>query len=212
MLGRLKAVLPASWFQNETPVLDALLSGLAAGLALAHSLIVYAQAQTRIDTASDGWLDLIAADFFGTTLRRRSGEMDDAYRIRIVSQLPREKATRKGLAGVLTTLTGRSPVVFEPERPADTGAWGKALGYGAAGGWGSTLLPAQAFVTAFRPSGSGIPSVAGYGIPTAGYHTASQAKYADMAMILGAVTDADIYAAVDASKPAGITVWTRIIS
>jgi hypothetical protein len=31
-------------------------------------------------------------------------------------------------------------------------------------------------------------------------------------MIQGAVTDADIYLAVDSVKPAGVTLWTRITS
>ena len=111
-----------------------------------------------------------------------------------------------------TVLTGRVPLVFEPERPADTGGWGGGCGYGVVGGWGSVLLPAQVFVTAFRPTGTGVPIVAGYGIPTGAYATAGQAEYAAMAMIQGAVTDADIYAAVDATKPAGTTAWTSISS
>ena len=220
MAGRLAALLPVSWFQGSVPVLSVLLAGLGNGLALVYSLTAYARLQTRIGTASDGWLDLISADFFGATpgsspgqaLPRRTGELDSRYRARILAQLLRERATRNGMIGMLTVLTGRVPLVFEPERPADTGGWGGGCGYGVAGGWGSVLLPAQVFVTAFRPTGTGVPIVAGYGIPTGAYATAGQAEYAAMAMIQGAVTDADIYAAVDATKPAGTTAWTSISS
>jgi len=212
MAGRLAALLPVSWFQGAVPVLSVLLAGLGNGLALIYSLTAYAKLQTRIGTASDGWLDLISADFFGTTLPRRTGELDSRYRARILAQLLRERATRKGMIGMLTVLTGRAPLVFEPERPADTGGWGGGCGYGVAGGWGSVLLPAQVFVTAFRPTGTGVPIVAGYGIPTGAYATAGQAEYAAMTMVQGAVTDADIYAAVDATKPAGTTAWTAISS
>ena len=123
-----------------------------------------------------------------------------------------------GLVKVLQDLTGRTPIIFEPQRPMDTGCYGGPLiGYGMAGGYGSLLLPCQAFVTAFRPTGSGIPNVAGYGGSAGtpgpgGYGAASQLEYASMTMIQGAVTDADIYAAVDSVKAAGTTLWTRISS
>jgi hypothetical protein len=68
ILGRIKALLPFRWFPDTTPVLDALLSGIAWSLALIYSLIQYAKNQTRIATASDGFLDLISYDFFGINL------------------------------------------------------------------------------------------------------------------------------------------------
>jgi hypothetical protein len=200
---RLKATLP-SWFGDNTPILDALLQGLAWAGSFAYSLISYAKLQTRIKTATDGWLDMIAADFFGSFLARAANQSDASFR---------ERATRKSIIAVLQDLTGRTPLVFEPQRPADTGAYSAPnSGYGVAGGYGSLLLPYQAFVTAYRPSGTGIPLVAGYGISTGGYGVASRADLASMDMIQGAVTDADIYAAIDSVKPAGTTVWTRITS
>ncbi len=72
------------------------------------------------------------------------------------------------------------------------------------------LLPYQAFVTAFLPAGTGIPYVAGYGTPDGGYGQASQAELASIRMIQDAVTDAEIYAAIDSVKPAGTIVWTHI--
>lgn len=212
ILQRLKATLPR-WFGDSTPILDALLQGLAWAGSFVYSLISYARLQTRIKTATDGWLDMIAADFFGSFLSRASNQSDASFRARIIINLFRERATRGGVIKVMQDLTGRTPLIFEPQRPMDTGAYSAPnSGYGMAGGYGSLLLPCQAFVTAFRPTGTGIPLVAGYGISTGGYGVASRAELAFMDMIQGAVTDADIYAAIDSVKPAGTTLWTRITS
>lgn len=212
ILQRLKATLPR-WFGDSTPILDALLQGLAWAGSFVYSLISYARLQTRIKTATDGWLDMIAADFFGSFLSRAANQSDASFRARIIINLFRERATRGGVIKVLQDLTGRTPLVFEPQRPMDTGAYSAPnSGYGMAGGYGSLLLPCQAFVTALRPTGTGIPLVAGYGISTGGYGVASRAELASMDMIQGAVTDADIYAAIDSVKPAGTTLWTRITS
>lgn len=210
ILKRLKSYLPR-WYGDSTPILDALLTGLAWASAQVYALITYAALQTRIKTATDGWLDMISADFFGTALPREPNQSDASFRNRIIVNLFRERATRAGIIKVLQDLTGRTPAIFEPQRPADTGSYGGPLiGYGAAGGYGSLLLPCQAFVTAYRPSSSGIPLVAGYGVPTGAYSQPSRAEYGSLDMIQGAVTDADIYAAVDSVKAAGVTLWTRI--
>ena len=111
----------------------------------------------------------------------------------------------------MLTLTGNAPVILEPFSPADTGAYGIGYaGYGAAGGYGSQAIPAQAFVMAWRPVQYGIAQVAGYGEVTAGYGVASQAEYASLALVSSIVSDADIYAAIDASKCAGSAIWVRI--
>jgi hypothetical protein len=209
---RIKTLVPR-WFGDSMPTIDALVQGLAWAGSFVYSLWAYAKLQTRILTATDGWLDMIAADFFGAALLRQSNQSDASFRARIVINLFRERATRGGIVKVLQDLTGRTPLVFEPLRPADTGCYGgPAIGYGMAGGYGSMLLPFQALVTAYRPTGLGIPLVAGYGISTGGYGQASRADYAAMSMIQGAVTDADIYAAIDSVKPAGTIIWTRINS
>lgn len=211
---RLRGYLPR-WFPDEgqAPIITGLLRGLAYGGAFVYSLISYARLQTRIKTATDGWLDMIAADFFGDWLRRAANQSDDSFRARILLNLFRERATRAGLIKVLEDLTGRTPIVVEPTRPADTGAYSMPnWGYGVAGAYGSMSMPFQAFVTAFRPVGTGIPSVAGYGVSTGAYSTPSQAEYASLSMIQGAVTDADIYAAIDSVKPVATIVWTRIAS
>jgi hypothetical protein len=209
--GRIKALLPR-WFSDSTPVLDSLLRGYAYCASLVFALITYAALQTRIKTATDGWLDMIAADFFGSSLMRKSNQSDTSFRGRIVVNLFRERATRNAVIKVLTDLTGRAPIVIEPMRPLDTGGYGFGCGYGMAGSYGSMLLPYQAFVTAFRPVSTGIPLVAGYGASSGGYGTPSSAEYASSNMAIDAISDADIYAAVDSVKPVGTMLWTQVSS
>lgn len=219
VLARLKATLPR-WFGDDTPILDAVLQGLANAAAFVYSLYAYAKLQTRILTATDGWLDMIAADYFGTALLRAANQSDASFRARIIINLFRERATRAGIVKVLQDLTGRVPKIFEPLRPLDTGGYAtNSIGYGLAGGYGSMLLPFQCFVDAYRPSNTGIPLVAGYGeanygatLGGPGGYGVGQIEYASLDMIQGAVTDADIYAAVDSVKPVGTIIWTRISS
>lgn len=221
VLKRIKAVLPP-WFGDNTPILDALLQGLAWAGSFVFSLYAYAKLQTRIKTATGGWLDIIAADFFGTAIIRQTNQSDISFRNKILVNLIRERGTRNGIIKVLQDLTGRTPAVFEFLRPMDTGAYGvsQSIGYGVAGGYGSFQMPFQAFVTAYRPTNTGIPYVGGYGLANygatsgnpGGYGVASQIEYADLSMIQGAVTDADIYAAIDSVKPAATIVWARITS
>lgn len=207
---RIRQLLP-TWFADSNPNANALLDGAAAGLAFVYGLYGYAAAQTRILTASGIWLDLIARDFYAGAVQRGLNQDDDSFRANIVANLFRPRATRQGIAKVLLTLTGNLPSFLEPFAPADTGAYGVGYsGYGAAGGYGSQAIPAQVFVTAFRPVQYGIAQVAGYGVVTAGYGAASQAEYASLQLVSSIVTDADIYAAIDNTKAAGTVMWVRI--
>jgi hypothetical protein len=212
IVNRLQQLMPHGWFQNGlSAIRDALLAGIANSFAFIYSMFAYIRLQTRIATATDGFLDLIAADFFGTGLLRQTGQGDTSYRSRILSALFLERGTRNAVIRVLTQLTGRAPIVFEPQRPADTGAYNNGvLAYNAAGGYGSLAYPYQSFVTAFRPIGPGIPNVAGYNVPTGAYNTGSQAEYASLSNL--GVQDSDIYAAIDSVKVFGTIIWARIQS
>lgn len=215
ILARLRGVLPRRWFADpETsdapsgaPVLDALLLGLADAWVRLHALLAEVRAQTRLSTATGGFLDIASRDFLGSRLRRREGEADDAFRTRLLRALRRSRATRPALTAALVELTGREPDVFEPARPADTGAYGegRSLAWGVAGGWGSLSLPCQCFVTARRPRGQGIALLGGYG-------TAGPLAYGTPAMIRGQATDTEIFAAIADTLPAGTTAWARIVS
>lgn len=183
MAARLRAVLPAPWFSDDTPILDGLLSGLGESWAWVWSLLSWVQGQCRIATASADWLDRVALDLFGQRLRRASGESDAELRARISAAMAVLRATRPALVSRLRGLTGRAPEILEPARSADTGGWGNDLAWGAAGAWGNLAMPAEIFVTAYRP----LP-----GSPVA--------------------ADADIIAAVLDSLPVATIAWMRIQS
>jgi hypothetical protein len=210
MLGRLKAVLPLRWFADSTPVLDGVLSGLSWAWAWVYSFMIYVESQTRIATATDVWLDVISSDFFGTHLQRRTGQSDDAFRLLIQSNLLSEHGTRRAIVNAVEDLTGRTPTIFEPMLSTDTGGYSRGgIGYGAAGGWGNMSLPFQCFVTAYRPSGSGIAVVSGWGGPVGAYGIGA-IEYAGLAMVQGQVTDSDIMAAIADVMPVAAIAWTRI--
>jgi hypothetical protein len=222
MVARLRAVLPASWFPqpqasgaSATPVLDAILNGAGAAGAWLYALIQNAVAQARISTASGVFLDGIAADFFGSNLQRHVAEGDPAFRARIKATLLLPLGTRAGMTQALQILTGRTPRIVEPWNTGDAGGWNEGvLAYGAAGCYGSLLLPAQVFVTAYRPDGSGIAQVAGYygsgNVTGPGGYGAGAIEYGSAAMIEGQVTDAAIYATVNNARAAGVVAWVAI--
>ncbi len=214
MMARLRAVLPNRWFPDETPILDGVLAGLGQAASWVYSLVGYAKQQTRIATATGGWLDLVAQDCFGARLVRMQGESDAALRTRIDLELLRPRVTRAALVKQITDITGHAPSVFEPMRPADTGSWGGSLAYGGtgaagAGGWGSLSMPFQCFVVAYRDVSGGVPGVAGYGSGAGGYGTGA-IEYADAGAVTGSVQDAAIMAAIAGVMPACGIAWTRL--
>jgi hypothetical protein len=226
--SRLFRWLPSKWFSDATgTIVRAVQAGFAAGLSIVYAMVVYAGLQVRIKTATDGFLDLISGDYFGTRFPRIFGESDSAFRARILQELLRERGTRHGVFQALLDLTGRAPIIFEPSRPKDTGAYDVAssLGYDMAGGYAELDLPCQSFVTAFRPlSTQGVPNVAPYdvvngvgagayaaaGIPP-GSVVSGTAAYADIDSLTG-VSDAQIFAAIEAVRAAGTIIWVRISS
>jgi hypothetical protein len=217
-IARLKATKPQGWYPSSAPIVDGLLTAFANVAAFIYGLIAYAKLQTRIMTATDGWLDLIAFDFFGRRMVRGT-RSDNLFRSAIIAELFRPRQTRQAIIDILTGLTGKVPIVFEPARPQDTGGYapgpagdghGYGLAYNLAGGYGSLLMPYQILVQAFRPATAGIPNVIGYGAPAGGYSTPSTFEYGNLDMIEGSVTDADIYSAVDNVRAAGITAWVAI--
>jgi hypothetical protein len=216
---RLRAVLPARWFADQTPNLDAILTCIATPWAWLYGLAQYVISQTRLTSASGQWLDLIASDFFGDLLRRDVAEVDSSYRSRIQWELIHEAATRSAVTENVRHQTGFLPQIFEPGNAADTGAYGSAAGgstteflglaYGAAGGWGTLLLPFQFFLTARRPVNENVSLLAGYGTGFGGYGIGPIA-YADLELFAGNVSDADIYRSLARILPVTATAWIRI--
>lgn len=215
--ARMERAEPASWFPPAaSPVRDAVHGAAGYCGSLVYGLVQFARRQVRITTAEGGWLDFAAFDFFGRALRRWRNESDTQYRARVKRELFRERGTRAALIAVLTDMTGRAPVVFEPANPSDAGGYGTAgmsagtgLAYGLAGGYGSLALPYQCFVTAFRPVGVGIGGVNGYGGGLGGYGVGAQ-ELASLDMMGEQVTDETIFDAVARTMPAATIAWTRI--
>lgn len=212
--------MPKRWFAETSPNLSAILASVAAPWVWLYDAIQYVVRQTRIDTATDDWLDLIAYDYFGNSLQRNSAEPDAGYRARIRTALLREAATRSAIDTALAALIGQRPVIFEPARCMDTGAYGTlsgdaagiaaGLAYGQAGGWGSLDLPLQFFVTASRPPTPVISMLAGYGTSNGGYG-AGAISYADLSILPGYTTDASIQATLSSLLPVNAVAWLRII-
>ncbi|MDE4918539.1 hypothetical protein ACUXAV_000638 [Cupriavidus metallidurans] len=228
VFARLKSALPSRWFgstADSMPVVDSLLAGITTALSFVYSLYAYAKLQTRILTATDGWLDLIAADFFGATLQRKANQSDASFRANIIANMFRERGTRRAIIKVLTDITGRAPVIFEPNRPADVAI----MSVPAAGGqnymgiqtgmytgparMASMAVPFTALIIAYRPQVTGGSAGGAFtSTPTqAAMNTPLAKSYLNsLTFQNSAATDADIYAAIDSVKPAATIPWTAI--
>jgi hypothetical protein len=212
ILARVKALIPRRWFAWVAPYRDAILGGLSDSAAWCYAWIVYARLQIRLRTATGPWLDVASRDFLGTILPRRSNEADTAFSARLIKEILRPRNTRAAISQMLLDLTGSAGTVQEPWNPRDWGGYGLGYsGYGQAIGYGSLQFNNQIFVVATRPSGNGIPNVAGYGTVAAGYGV-GPIEYSDLSQIVAPLTDAEIYAHIAQTVSAGTTAWTDIVS
>jgi hypothetical protein len=207
IVARIQSYLPRGWFGDltQTPNLNAVLKGAAWGLSNQYAFLTFAGLQTRIKTATGGWLDIISNDFFGTGLPRLPNETDGAFQARILANLFIKGPTRANMSAVLTLITGRVPTIFEPSNTTDSGGWDAQFYWDTGvGRWGDPL-PYQSLITAYRPTG-GLQSLMEWdtyrmAFDAYGYWSDSQAT---------SVTDAAIIAAVESTKAVGTVVWLRI--
>lgn len=239
VIERLYSLLPQGWFPDleDAPNVTAVLSmigsvysnDLETGL---YQFLQYAQQQSRVHTATDFWLDMIAEDFFGSSISRHNSETDDSFRRRIIVNLLAPRATRCALNANLQNLTGFPPEIIELRNTGDCGSytsldnpiWGGAA-YNEAGHYGTMRMPYQLLVNAFRPLGQGIPNVNGYSCSGGGYATYPKpygyvgglrpqnfgtGEYVLLSQIIDHVTDRDIYDTVAKTMPVGTTAWTSI--
>lgn len=204
---RLKSVLPPGWFSAATPILDGLLTGTATALAAVYALIQYVLLQTRIQTASDGWLDIVALDFFGPTFTRGTYETDAALRTRILANLLPLRVTRQAMIDRLTALTGYRPTVTENWRPEDTGAWNFHGGWSVLGSYASAFAY-QAYVLVTRIY-QGIPWRGGYNTGLGGWNAAGGISWGTLSEAPGFVSDQSVFDAINATRPFGTIIWTR---
>jgi len=136
--SRLLRLLPTGWFPSEAPRLNAVLQGAAAALSAAFGMLSFVKAQTRIQTASGSFLDLISQGYFGGELPRLQYESDAAYAGRITYNLTAPRGTHDGMMQMLQQLTGNRPIIFQPNLPGNCICLGSLADPGAAGG-GSEL-------------------------------------------------------------------------
>lgn len=211
IIARVKLVLPRRWFSFVAPIRDAVLGGLADSTAWCYSLIVYAQLQTRLATATGPWLDIWSMDFLYRFLPRK-GMTDDAFRAVIQATILQERVTRSGMTSMITRLTGAPPSLIEPWNTGDCGAYGVgAIGYGRVGYWGSINLPNQFFMKVNRAGigPTGVPTVAGYKGYTGGYGVGA-IEWGGVDVPEIGITDDIIRQLILMTKPSGSIVWLQI--
>jgi hypothetical protein len=168
ILSRIKLLMPFRWWNDTAPLRDAVLGGIADGLAFGYSLLSYAKNQTRLATATSFFLDLTAFDFLGLRIKRRSSQSDETFRVTITEEVFRERVTRRGVLDALQDLTLAPAFMFEPKNPNDTGGWGDQFAFDCAGAWGADI-PWTFFVAAQEPPGAGIPFLSGFDDPQGGW-------------------------------------------
>lgn len=208
---RQRAVIPP-WFPDadNAPVLTSILKGTGSVFAFVYDFLTEAAKQTRIRTATGGWLDMIAWDFFAARFVRRNEETDSSWQPRIIKEILRPRQTKAALSQMLVDLTGNVPVIQEAFSPSDFGSYGTGtMAYGAGLGYGSLLYSNAVFITAFRPASNGVPFIAGYNAYGGGYGV-GWLSYIDMSLVTGPVTDEEIYARIQETIAAGITAWVAI--
>ena len=202
--------LPARWFPTDQGTLvQAVVNGLATGLASIYAMIAYAALQVRIATATDGFLDLIAGDFFGDRLPRTNGELDPLYSARIRREIVRERVTREAIDRVIYDTTGNHPVIMELDRVSDIGAWRQGFAWGV-GSYGSKGAPFQVFVTTPRQNPNVFPLMAGWHAYAGGYRGRFSAWALPSIFPAPQPPDAAIIAAIENVRAAGITVWLQL--
>ncbi len=211
---RLKRYLPR-WFgysADPTPVLDSLLAGIASALAHLYALAEFARLQARLATATGGWLDFAAYDFFGRTLPRLGSERDADYSRRIRQEVFRQRNTRGAIDAAVFDLTDRHPHIFEGQHAPTCGGYGNpSFAFGRAGCWGSSDAPYEVIVTTPRPAGYIIPNRGGWGSGTGGYGTVGgNFSFTDETSQVGSgARDVDVLAALERVRAAGVRVFVH---
>ncbi len=128
IIGHLQDWLPQGWFPNTAGTrIYAILSGFASVLSTIYSLITYTKMQTRVATATDGFLDLASQDYLGSNLPRLLGETDTAFSARIRASVFLAANTRPAIQKALENLTGNPVRMIEPWQPNDTFVWGRSF-------------------------------------------------------------------------------------
>lgn len=226
VFSRIKRVLPPGWFtesgsasgtpQSKTPILDAILSGPAELGSWAYSLFSGIQTQTRLATATGGWLDIASTDLLGSSLLRLAGETDDAFRTRIKANLFLKANTRSAVQTALANLTGAAVRVVEPWQPNDTGVWDGSAFYDIdtaanPAEYADPSLRYQAFIKCVLPvATSANPAPAGDAYDTNTFFDTTTGWYWDASAPFGAGATL-VYGLIQRLKVFGTKIWVQFV-
>lgn len=213
---RLRQLVPP-WFPGagSSPIVDALIAGIATLLANVYALIAFARLQSRIKSATGAFLDLIAWDYFGPRFGRLPGEIDVAFVARILPELIRERVTRSAIQAALVELTGFPVRVVEAWKPSDVGAIDRMYvdvdTAANPGRIGEPGLSCQFFIECVlplvQPFGNNVQPAIDINLyidtPPTGY-----ILDAATTTVLGAQS---VFNLINAMRAAGITVWLRFV-
>lgn len=206
--ARLQSLLPP-WFgaSDESPAVNAVLQGAAWALAFVYGLYAFALTQIRIATASGGWLDLIAVDYFGDDLRRFGSESDANYSRRIRLEILRQRNTRAGIDRAVFDLTANHPDIYEAFRPASCACLG-TLGFalGAVGLLGSSGAPLEVIVATPAPTGYGVPNRPGWNDTLNGIQDTFSLS-GDGDVVANGPTFTDVIKALERVRSAGVAYY-----
>lgn len=210
ILARIKRLIPNRWFAWNAPYRDAVIGGLSDLGSWCYSLILYAQKQARLATATGPFLDIFAYDFTGRYLRRNKAN-DAVFRAKIKATVLQERVTRAGMNNAVTLLVGTAPTILEFWNTGDCGGFDVGgCGYDVAGAWGSYDYPAQFLITVNPGPNAGIPDVDGYGGYSGGYDVGA-IEYTEDAEVQVGISNQDVYDVINATKPTGSIGWTKIL-
>lgn len=189
--SRLLRLLPTGWFPSAAPRLNAVLQGAAAALSATFAMLTFVKAQTRVQTASGSFLDVISDGYFDGGLPRLQYEADAPYSGRIQYNLTAPRGTRDGMMQMLQQLTGNVPIIFQPNFAVDCmclaslanpdaagpgsvlnsisdsgyqapyGSFGASAGTATIPAWGTLTMPCQVFIIVAPPA-TGLAIYNGY--------------------------------------------------
>jgi hypothetical protein len=123
---RLIFLFPYPWLADNARTIGgiayAVFLSIGTELNYISQQMYYAWTACRLQTATNGALDLFAMDYFGNNLPRQPGESDDAYRIRIQALLLQPQVTREAIVNAIEfSFPGAIVRAIEPWNPSDTG-------------------------------------------------------------------------------------------
>ncbi len=211
--SRLANRIPNSWTGQgslQSGIAWSLLNAIGQQIATVYVEVQYALNAQRIQTETSPELDLASKDFFGDLLPRPPGMTDAAFSALITANLLKRGATRIAISNAVKALTGAAPRMIEPWNPGDVGCRDNLISYRDIDTPSnpmrntSAYLAFNGFIEAVLPT---FPVLGNNPLLTrdaTGYRDANEYR-----LQLQNVGEAQIYAAVQATKAWGTNVWLR---